>query len=117
MPERVADDRDLTRFGAVVFGRNHAAKPRGDAEQGPTLLERTADGHPSAAVERSAIGTELAQRITRCVEGLPTEQREVFLLRELGTNEDPAVTKTRWSLTLGHIADQAAKRKLPWTAL
>ena len=56
----------------------------GDDEQGPTLLERTADGRPGASVERTAIGAELAVRITRCVEGLPSEQREVFLLREVG---------------------------------
>jgi RNA polymerase sigma-70 factor (ECF subfamily) len=56
---------------------------RGEAADGPTLLERTADGHPSSAVERSVIGTELGVRITRCVEALPDEQREVFLLREV----------------------------------
>jgi RNA polymerase sigma-70 factor (ECF subfamily) len=39
--------------------------------------------HPSAAVERSAIGVQLGQRIVRCVERLPQEQREVFLLREV----------------------------------
>jgi RNA polymerase sigma-70 factor (ECF subfamily) len=56
---------------------------RTDAADGPTLLDRTADPHPSAAVERSAIGTEVGQRIARCVEALPQEQREVFLLREI----------------------------------
>ena len=50
---------------------------------GPTLGERTADAHPSAAVERSAIGVEMGRRITRCVEQLPDDQREVFLLREI----------------------------------
>jgi len=57
---------------------------RGDAPEGPTLLDRTPDRHPSASVERTVIGTELGKRITRCVEALPEEQREVFLLRELG---------------------------------
>jgi RNA polymerase sigma-70 factor, ECF subfamily len=56
---------------------------RTDAPDGPTLLDRTADPHPGAAVERTVIGTELGQRITRCVEALPQEQREVFLLREI----------------------------------
>src|SRR4051812_4487280 len=56
----------------------------GDDANGPTLLDRTADVHPSAAVERTVIGQELGQRIARCVETLPTEQREVFLLREVG---------------------------------
>jgi RNA polymerase sigma-70 factor (ECF subfamily) len=65
--------------------RQHASldQVRGDAPDGPTLLDRTADVHPSAAVERSAIGVELGRSITRCVEGLPPEQREVFLLREI----------------------------------
>jgi len=58
-------------------------QPPGSAPDGPTLLDRTADVHPSAAVERSAIGVELGRRITRCVEQLPDEQREVFLLREV----------------------------------
>jgi RNA polymerase sigma-70 factor (ECF subfamily) len=53
---------------------------RGD-EEGPTLLEQTAD--PRASVEREATGTELKERIARAVETLPDEQREVFLLREV----------------------------------
>jgi RNA polymerase sigma-70 factor, ECF subfamily len=56
----------------------------GNDPSGPTLLDRTADVHPSSAVERSVIGQELGQRIARCVESLPTDQREVFLLREIG---------------------------------
>jgi RNA polymerase sigma-70 factor (ECF subfamily) len=50
-------------------------------EEGPTLLEQTADNRPG--VEREATGTELKQRIARAVETLPEEQREVFLLREI----------------------------------
>jgi RNA polymerase sigma-70 factor (ECF subfamily) len=59
------------------------ASSDGGAE-GPTLLERTASTHPASSVERTAIGAELGQKIERCVEGLPAEQREVFLLREIG---------------------------------
>lgn len=55
----------------------------GEGRDGPTLLDRTADVHPSAAVERSVIGVEMGRRITQCVEALPEEQREVFLLREV----------------------------------
>lgn len=59
--------------------------PGGDkGEDGPTLGERTADARPEASVERVAIGAELGQRITLAVERLPAEQREVFLLREIG---------------------------------
>jgi RNA polymerase sigma-70 factor, ECF subfamily len=55
-------------------------RSRGD-EEGPTLLEQTADSR--ASVEREATGTELKERIARAVETLPEEQREVFLLREV----------------------------------
>ncbi len=51
------------------------------SEDGPTLLEQTAD--PKASVEREATGTELKERIAAAVEALPDEQREVFLLREV----------------------------------
>ena len=54
---------------------------RGAEEEGPTLLEQTADSR--ASVEREATGTELKERIARAVETLPEEQREVFLLREI----------------------------------
>jgi RNA polymerase sigma-70 factor (ECF subfamily) len=50
-------------------------------EDGPTLLDQTADKR--ANVEREAAGTELKERLTRAVEALPDEQKEVFLLREL----------------------------------
>jgi RNA polymerase sigma-70 factor, ECF subfamily len=60
---------------------DQAAQP--DSQEGPTLLDRTADAHPSASAERTAIGSEVSQRIARCIETLPPEQREVFLLREL----------------------------------
>src|SRR5690349_2276370 len=59
-------------------------QPSKPDEDGPTLGERTADGSPGAQVERSAIGGEMQVRIVRAVEHLPEEQREVFLLRELG---------------------------------
>lgn len=56
----------------------------GEGADGPTLGEKTADTHHTSSAERVAIGTELAARIARCVETLPDEQREVFLLREIG---------------------------------
>jgi RNA polymerase sigma-70 factor, ECF subfamily len=66
--------------------RQHASldQASGEDASGPTLLDRTADVRPSAAVERTVIGQELGLRITRCVESLPSDQREVFLLREIG---------------------------------
>lgn len=59
-------------------------QPSHEDGEGPTLGERMADKTPGASAERAAIGTELGVRITRAVEELPAEQREVFLLRELG---------------------------------
>lgn len=49
-------------------------------EEGPTLGERVQD--PDAAVDRAAIGHELQLRLAEAVESLPSEQREVFLMRE-----------------------------------
>jgi RNA polymerase sigma-70 factor (ECF subfamily) len=48
------------------------------------LLDRTPDVHPSATVDRNVIGQEVGRRITLLVESLPIDQREVFLLREVG---------------------------------
>jgi RNA polymerase sigma-70 factor (ECF subfamily) len=53
-------------------------------EDGPTLGERTRDAHPSATVDRAVISTELSAHIQAAVEDLPDDQREVFLLREVG---------------------------------
>jgi RNA polymerase sigma-70 factor (ECF subfamily) len=64
--------------------RRHPSLDHSDSGEGPTLGERTADLRPTATVDRSAIGAELGVRITRAVEELPAEQREVFLLREVG---------------------------------
>jgi RNA polymerase sigma-70 factor, ECF subfamily len=64
--------------------RRHPSLDHSDSGEGPTLGERTADSRPGASVDRAAIGAELAVRITRAVEELPAEQREVFLLREIG---------------------------------
>lgn len=66
--------------------RRHPSLDQGSGEDGdgPTLGERTADPAPRASVDRVAIGAEMGERITRAVEDLPPEQREVFLLREIG---------------------------------
>lgn len=50
----------------------------------PTLGERIADQHPSSAADRSVISGEIGDRIVTAVEALPAEQREVFLLRQVG---------------------------------
>lgn len=50
----------------------------------PTLRDRLADGHPSSAADRSVISADIGERIVAAVEQLPPEQREVFLLRQVG---------------------------------
>jgi RNA polymerase sigma-70 factor (ECF subfamily) len=49
--------------------------------EGPTLGEQTADSR--ANVERSAVSTEIRERLMQAVDELPDEQREVFLMREV----------------------------------
>lgn len=68
----------------MVFRRHKSldspSRP-GEDEEGPTLLDRTADG--SLGADRQAIANDLSVRITAAVEDLPEEQREVFLMRQL----------------------------------
>lgn len=56
----------------------------GKDKDGPTLGERVADEHPSAAADRQVMSSDIGERIVRAVDALPPEQREVFLLRQLG---------------------------------
>lgn len=53
-------------------------------QPGRTLGETIADPHPSSNVERSATKGRMAEAIMAAVEVLPDDQKEVFLLRELG---------------------------------
>lgn len=52
----------------------------GRDDDGPSLGEVLADVRP--AVDRTVIGKELQLRLSRAIDGLPGDQREVFLLRE-----------------------------------
>lgn len=99
--QSAADFRHSARFSTWIYTiarnicidqlrkqalRRHPSldQPTGADGEGPTLGERTADEHPDTTVDRAAIGNELGARITSAVEGLPEDQREVFLLREIG---------------------------------
>ncbi len=55
-------------------------KRAGEGE-GPSLGEQTADS--KANVERTAVSTEIRERLMQAVDALPDEQREVFLMREV----------------------------------
>lgn len=59
------------------------AEPGGGDEPATPLGDRIADPHPRAAVERGAIGGELKDHVSRAIDELPDDQREVFLLREI----------------------------------
>jgi len=50
----------------------------------PPLKDRVADPNPSTAADRSVMSSDIGERITAAVENLPSEQREVFLLRQVG---------------------------------
>lgn len=67
--------------------RRHASLDQpapGAPEDGAPLVEAIAATHPTASVERSAVATQMAASIERALDALPEEQREVFLLREVG---------------------------------
>jgi RNA polymerase sigma-70 factor (ECF subfamily) len=51
-------------------------------EDGPSLGERTADAR--ANVERAAVAVEIRERVLLAIDQLPPDQREVFLMREVG---------------------------------
>lgn len=57
---------------------------RGSEPGGRTLGETIQDRHPRSSVERTAVAKEFHQTVLRAVEALPAEQKEVFLLREIG---------------------------------
>jgi RNA polymerase sigma-70 factor (ECF subfamily) len=68
----------------MVFRRHKSLDAPGrtdDAEEGPTLLDRTAADSPD--VDRAAIARDLQERIAAAVEELPEEQKEVFLMRQV----------------------------------
>ena len=66
--------------------RRHASldQPPSKDRDKPPLADRIADAHPSTAADRSLIGEDIGRRITAAVEQLPSDQREVFLLRQVG---------------------------------
>lgn len=49
-----------------------------------TLGDRVPNQHPTSSAERKLVGEDMGRKVTAAVESLPNEQREVFLLRQLG---------------------------------
>jgi RNA polymerase sigma-70 factor (ECF subfamily) len=61
-------------------------QPKRSADgDGPSLGEQTRDHGTGANVERAAVSAEIRARVLEAVEGLPEEQREVFLMREVSS--------------------------------
>jgi RNA polymerase sigma-70 factor, ECF subfamily len=58
-------------------------QPLGPGDDAQVLGEVVADRQPAASAERTAVSTQMMTILAQVVEGLPPEQREVFLLREL----------------------------------
>lgn len=54
-----------------------------DGEDGARLGERTPDGRVDG--ERAAVSVEIREHVLAAIEALPLEQREVFLMREMGS--------------------------------
>jgi RNA polymerase sigma-70 factor, ECF subfamily len=66
--------------------RRHASLDQqggGEEGDGAALGEQVADLHPRASTERGAIANEIKAKVASAVEALPSEQREVFLLRHI----------------------------------
>jgi RNA polymerase sigma-70 factor (ECF subfamily) len=63
--------------------RRHASLDQPSGTHDRVVADTVADQHPAASAERSAVGSEMKSCIVRAVDGLPEEQREVFLLREV----------------------------------
>ena len=62
--------------------RRHASLDQKSEATEADLHERISDGRPDA--EHEVFGSEVVRAITEAVNALPDEQREVFLLREIG---------------------------------
>lgn len=71
---------DLLRKQAL---RKHPSLDEVRGEK-PALGETIEDRHPRSSVERSAVSKEFRESVLRAVDALPADQKEVFLLREIG---------------------------------
>lgn len=64
--------------------RRHASLNQGKDPGSEPIENQVADSHPRSDAERAACSSEMLDSILRAVDGLPDDQREVFLLREIG---------------------------------
>jgi RNA polymerase sigma-70 factor (ECF subfamily) len=97
---------DQSRRGKIRDHRSLDATGRDER----TLGDRVADMSRLGDVDRAVASTEVQDSILKALEGLPDEQREVFLLREIanlpfkevavvvGTNENTVKSRMRYAL-------------------
>lgn len=66
--------------------RRHASldQPAGDSAGDRLLAESVSDPNPMTSAEHRAVSSEVRSSIVAAVDALPEDQREVFLLREVG---------------------------------
>jgi len=66
--------------------RRHASldQPQAGQSDAPLLGDTLADPNPQASAERGALSSEVRSSIVKAIDALPDDQREVFLLREVG---------------------------------
>lgn len=105
----------IARNQCIDEGRRrvHRRHPSLDAAQGPdgegaTLYERLAEKGPTA--ERASVSNEVGVAMTRAVQELPDDQREVFVLRQVqqlsfkeigeitGVSENTVKSRMRYAL-------------------
>jgi RNA polymerase sigma-70 factor, ECF subfamily len=128
---RAEEFKHESRFSTWVFAitRNlcidelrkgrHRAHASLDASNGesPPLMDRLSN--TEAGPERGALGGELQDGITKAIAGLPDDQREVFLLRQLGgvpfadiakiTSTPENTVKSRMRYALEHLQKELAE--------
>ncbi len=124
--KRSADFKHESRFSTWLFSitrnlcidelrkfkhRKHTSLDDSPGGTGQPLGQRIDGGRRSTDGERGATDSELRSGIIRAVDGLPDEQREVFLLRQLGgvpfseiaritdTPENTVKSRMRYALT------------------
>jgi RNA polymerase sigma-70 factor (ECF subfamily) len=99
---------DQTRKRALRRHPSLDEPKKAEEGDGPTLGEQTADG--KASVERAVVSLEIRERVASAIDGLPEEQREVFLMREVsnlpfkeiaeivGVSENTVKSRMRYAL-------------------
>jgi RNA polymerase sigma-70 factor (ECF subfamily) len=122
--KRSADFKHESRFSTWIFSitrnlcidelrkakhRNHPSL-EAEGESGQSLGEKLSSDGPALDGEKGASNNQLREGIQRAIDGLPEDQKEVFLLRQMGgvpfaeiaritgTPENTAKSRMRYAL-------------------